>query len=208
MPPLSVPFDLASLSDRDVEVSLSPSPAERAAMATWLDASTVENLSATVRLSRLGEDFYEYTAMFAADVVQPCVVSLEPVHSHLTGSVSRQFRVSGKAGGKTRKEKWPESRSKQISEAENDELEILPSPILDLAAPILEELSLAIDPYPRAKDAQLELPAEAREEAANPFAVLAKLKAEPGKADTRKRRERSDPEQPPAKSAAKPRHKR
>jgi hypothetical protein len=63
----------------------------------------------------------------------------------------------------------------------DDETETVQSPFIDLAAPMLEELSLGIDPYPRAPGAQLEQPDEAEETAENPFAILRHLKEkEPG----------------------------
>jgi hypothetical protein len=54
---------------------------------------------------------------------------------------------------------------------------MLESSIVDLAAPLLEELSLSLDPYPRKAGVQFAPPEEApAEEPNNPFAVLGKLK--------------------------------
>ncbi len=46
----------------------------------------------------------------------------------------------------------------------------------DLAAPLLEEFSLAIDPYPRAPGVAFDAPATTEDPPENPFAVLGKLK--------------------------------
>ena len=46
----------------------------------------------------------------------------------------------------------------------------------DVAAPLLEELVLAIDPYPRAPGVEFETPQEPAETRENPFAALKSLK--------------------------------
>jgi uncharacterized metal-binding protein YceD (DUF177 family) len=54
--------------------------------------------------------------------------------------------------------------------------EEIESPRFDLAAPVLEEFLLAINPYPRAPGVVFEAPAEAEEKPESPFAVLKGLK--------------------------------
>ena len=66
-----------------------------------------------------------------------------------------------------------------LSAADDDDPELLDQPVLDLAGPLLEELSLALDPYPRAPGASFEVPPEPQAAAENPFAVLEKLKKAP-----------------------------
>jgi hypothetical protein len=170
-------FDLATLGDEDVRVVLRPSIAECAAIAEWLEASAVETLEAEITLSRQGSDLYRYEARFAADVVQACVVTLEPVHSRLEGDFHRLYAVSG-----------PRSRHKAsrppasgiVSLSDEEEPETVETTLIDLAAPPLEELSLALDPYPRAPGVRFEPPGEPESPAERPFAVLAELKARLG----------------------------
>jgi uncharacterized metal-binding protein YceD (DUF177 family) len=65
--------------------------------------------------------------------------------------------------------------------------EVLPGSLLDVGAPVLEELSLMLDPYPRAPGVTFEAPKDEPEAKDSPFAVLAKLKATaPGKPRSRK----------------------
>ena len=59
---------------------------------------------------------------------------------------------------------------------DDDVPEELDSPRYDLAAPLLEELSLALDPYPRAPGEDFKAPEQPGGEIPNPFAVLKKLK--------------------------------
>ena len=72
-------------------------------------------------------------------------------------------------------------------EGDEDTPEVLSGTLIDLAAPLLEELSLGLDPYPRAKGVTFESPKDEAEPEETPFAVLAKLKQRPpGKPEPRK----------------------
>ena len=74
--------------DRVVEVAIAPSEAQREGIAHWLGVERLDALKANIALSRAGADEYAYRGHFEADVVQACVVTLEPVPSHLSGEIS------------------------------------------------------------------------------------------------------------------------
>jgi uncharacterized metal-binding protein YceD (DUF177 family) len=171
--PYTVPFELAGLSDRGAELSLSPDATERARLATWLGALDVPRLEATVRLSYEGDDVYRYEADFTAEVVQACVVTLEPVPSRHAGRAERRYRVLAK-----RSRRSSEDAVVDVSEDE-DAPEVVSGTLLDIAAPVLEEVSLSLDPYPRAPGVAFEPPKDEDRGEDNPFAVLAKLKVNP-----------------------------
>ena len=173
----SIPFDLGLVPERGKELVLTPSDAERAAIAAWLNIEAMNALKATIRIIRHGENGYSYAANFDADVVQSCVVTLAPVAAHIAGEVARDFQVRPRSTGSRRNKPTPEAQTVDISVLEGDGPELLDSPILDVAAPLLEELSLALDPYPRAPGVVFEPPAEKEEPANHPFAVLEQLKA-------------------------------
>jgi uncharacterized metal-binding protein YceD (DUF177 family) len=169
--PFSHSFDLGSLGDAETRIELKPSVAERAAIAAWASIDALDALSASVRLRREGTDSYAYEGSFQADVTQSCVVTLAPVKGRLEGAVSREFRVLTQ---RLRRAQKPEG----ATEAEgDDDTEVLPTRIFDLARPILEEFVLAIDPYPRAPGAVFEAPAD-EDRPKNPFIALEKLKRE------------------------------
>jgi uncharacterized metal-binding protein YceD (DUF177 family) len=178
--PFSLWFDLGGVSDAGTEITLSPTDAERAAIADWLGVETLNPLKATIRLSRVGDDEYAYGASFVAEIVQACVVTLEPVPSHLTGEFRRLFKVMPRPGG-GRRRRAPAAAapaaSVELSGLEDDEPELIEGTSIDLAAPILEEVSLALDPYPRAPGVAFESPQEEKSPADSPFAVLERLKA-------------------------------
>jgi uncharacterized metal-binding protein YceD (DUF177 family) len=172
--PYSASFDLGLVPEQGREIVLTPSQAERAAISNWLGTESVESLTATILISRKGDNQYSYAARFEADVVQACVVTLELVPAHLSGDYERLFQVIPRAS--RRKRPAAEPVSVDISLADEDGPERLDSPIIDLAAPLLEELSLALEPYPRAPGVAFDPPVEEPEPADNPFAVLERLK--------------------------------
>jgi uncharacterized metal-binding protein YceD (DUF177 family) len=174
--PFSVWFDLGGLSDAGAEIALSPTAAERAAISYWLGIEALDQLKATIRLSRVGDHEYAYAASFAADVLQACVVTLEPVPSHLHGEFQRLFKVMPRGGGGHRRKGAAATASVELSNLEDDEPELLEGTSIDLAAPLLEEVSLALDPYPRAPGVAFQSPKEEKGPADSPFAVLESLK--------------------------------
>jgi uncharacterized metal-binding protein YceD (DUF177 family) len=179
--PFSRNFDLGCISDSRSE-TLEPTPEQRARIAEWAGLSGLESLTARLKLSRLADDFYAYDAQLEADVVQPCVVTLEPVRSHVSRSFARRYRVLPPRRGKVQF-----TMADAVVDPEDDDTETVANPFIDLAAPMLEELSLGLDPYPRAPGAQLEVQAEVEDIPENPFAVLDVLKQKGGPGRARKR---------------------
>jgi cytochrome b pre-mRNA-processing protein 3 len=174
--PYSAALDLGLVPERGKELVLTPSESERATISGWLEIEALESLKATILITRLAENEYSYAANFDADVVQACVVTLAPVRAHLSGEVQRSFRVRPRSSASRRKKPAPEPQAMDISVLDEDGPELLDSPIIDLAAPLLEELSLALDPYPRAPGVVFQPPAEVVAPAHHPFAVLEQLK--------------------------------
>jgi hypothetical protein len=107
------------------------------------------------------------------------VVTLEPVASRLAGEFRRLFKVKPRPNARHRKRGTETVASVELSSLEDDEPELVDSASIDLAAPLLEEVSLALDPYPRAPGVAFEGPKEEESPADSPFAVLGRLK--PGK---------------------------
>jgi uncharacterized metal-binding protein YceD (DUF177 family) len=177
-PPYSSFYDLEKLTAKGFELVLKPTAPEREKIAAWLDVVALENLEAVVKLTRAGSGRYSYRGQFEADVVQACVVTLEPVPSHLAGDFERSFQFARVVSHSGRKGKKPAiAPVGGINDLDSDEPELLESPVVDLAAPMLEELSLSLDPYPRKAGVEFTQPEEApAEDEENPFAVLARLK--------------------------------
>ena len=178
-PPYTFMFDLGSLPEKGAELALRPGLAERAQIAAWLGIESLQRLEGSVKLSCGLSGRFHYRGHFDADVVQACVITLEPVLSHLSQDFERVLELvvpvsrHGRRGGK---DSAPVATS--LPDAGDDDApERIDDPVIDLAAPLLEELSLSLDPYPRKAGASFTVPEDRVDNPAdNPFSVLQKLK--------------------------------
>ncbi len=191
--PYSVSFDVIGLTDKGAEIPIAPGPPERAAIAKWLGASGLDSLRATVRLKRLSEGRIRYEAFYSADIVQQCVVTLDPVPSHLEAEFTRDFRLTGTP----RHKKSSVPRPHMIADLDEEDEEKLEGTVLDLAAPLLEEIGLALDPYPRAQGVAFspvqDEVAEPPSPAESPFAILGQLKGRDAAHDAAKSKKPKNP---------------
>jgi uncharacterized metal-binding protein YceD (DUF177 family) len=147
---------------------LAPSETERAQIAEWSDVSAVPAFEAKVTLKRLSPSRFSYVAELKAEVVQPCSVTLEPVAQRIEHSFTRELHLAH--SGRHR----PELVELAPGAGEDESPEEVETSRYNVAAPVLEEFSLAIDPYPRASGVAYEASDEEKPE--SPFAVLARLK--------------------------------
>ncbi|WP_447758352.1 YceD family protein [Sphingopyxis fribergensis] len=108
-----------------------------------------------------------------ADVVQPCAATDLPVPATLAESFDLRFLRDVDA---------PVSEDEEI-EISSDDLDLLPleGDRIDLGEAAVQTLSLALAPFPRHPDAARILTEKGvlSEEAAGPFAALAKLRGKP-----------------------------
>lgn len=145
--------------------------AERAAIAGALELSKCWRFDVSYVVEPLAGGRYRLGGMLRAEVVQPCVVTLEPVEQALEEKVDVTFCPAD-----------------SLPEAGDGEREILAEPETEpieegrIAAGrvLFEVLAAAVDPYPRAADATFDWRDPAADQAADsgPFAALAKLKGE------------------------------
>jgi len=168
-PPLSIIYDLSDLSSAGAELSVVATPGQRARLAEWADVKSVGSFEANITLKRHPGARFEYRAALSADVVQSCVVTLEPMPAHLSLEVERSLHLT----------KLPPNASiepEELSIGSDEGPEEIQDLHYDVAAPLLEEFSLAIEPYPRAPGVSFEAPQE-KDPPESPFAVLKALKS-------------------------------
>ena len=156
--------------------------AERAALARRFGLDSLDALTASVTLTKFGDRRrVRLSANFSADVLQSCVVTLEPAPSRIEDSFVLVYDED--AGGP--------------AEAETVVLlkgRISPEPwsgvVIDVGEAVAEHLALALDPYPRATGADSSAPGLAPGEgdagkegddpdgefSGSPFKELAKLR--------------------------------
>jgi uncharacterized metal-binding protein YceD (DUF177 family) len=156
------PVDVANLAPGVTHRTIAATAAERAALARRFSLLALDRLEAAVRLEPLAGGLIRLTAELSADVVQACVVTLEPVASRIEEAFTLLYGAAAAAGEVT-------------LSGEAELVEPLAGGTLDVGEAVAQQLSLAIDPFPRAPG--VEPPAPAPETMPNsPFAGLAKWK--------------------------------
>ncbi len=104
---------------------------------------------------------------FLAEIAQKCVVTLEPIETTLEEAFHVRF-LSPKD--------WETYRAHDVEVVPEDEdVEPLEGANVDLGATVAEYLALAIDPYPRRRDAEFSFDTGVEADP-GPFAALAKLR--------------------------------
>ncbi len=121
--------------------------AERAALARRFGLDSLDALTASVTLTKFGDGRrLRLSANFSADVVQSCVVTLEPVSSRIEDSFVLVYdEDAGGAAG---------AEIVVLLKGQNSP-EPLPGNVIDVGEAVAEHLALALDPYPRAPGGKL-----------------------------------------------------
>ena len=139
--------------------------AECAALARRLDLAAIDELRAQGRLARRAADgVIEIKGTLSASLTQRCVVTLEPIAVELLTEFVRLFSADATL---VQAEIEIDPAAELIEPLEGD--------LVDLGEIVTEELSLALDPYPRSVEG---MPADLADEAGRddlegPFAALA-----------------------------------
>lgn len=145
--------------------------AERARLVERFGLLGLDRLAATLSLKRGRGGSIRVQGRFEAEVVQACVVTLEPVRARLSGSFAVAFGT-GSAGG---------AGAVVIAVDDADPPEELIEGRIDLGEIVAQQLAVALDPYPHAPGAGEKAEASDQgesgaEKTASPFAALARLR--------------------------------
>jgi uncharacterized metal-binding protein YceD (DUF177 family) len=152
------------------EIAFEANEAERTALANRFGILGIGSLSATLRLQPEPGGSVRARGALHAEVEQACVVTLEPVRQTVTTALDLRILEEGEAPA----DDDPES----LDEIESQ------GGLVDLGEVVAEQLSLALEPYPRTEGAEMP-PMEAPDtgeaeitpsERPNPFAKLAKFR--------------------------------
>lgn len=159
---LSRPWKAEAAFAGEVAVEVVADVAERAAVALRLGVAGVAELVCRFRLSGVPGEFGRLTGdgQLRARLTRECVVSLDAFEER----VMEAFRVRFVPEGTEAEDDDPEA---------DDEVPYAGS-IIDLGEAAVEQLALAMAPYPRKPG--VELAEDLAMEAASPFAALARLK--------------------------------
>jgi uncharacterized metal-binding protein YceD (DUF177 family) len=117
---------------------------ERAALAARFALESLDRLEAEVKLEHLPGGLIRLAASLSAEVVQSCVVTLEPVASAVAEDFTLLFGP-------------PEEAAREvILDGEEETVEPLDGERIDIGEVVAQQLSLALDPFPRAAGAALD----------------------------------------------------
>ena len=168
--PFSHLYNLNRLGQAGDEVRFAASEAEREALARFAGVLRVDSFIAKIDLKKLSPDRFRLDFTLDAGIVQACVVTLVEVPAHIRLTFDRELHFV------------PASRRAAEPAVEVPLEDDLPEEIdslhYDLAASLIEELILALDPYPRAPGVEFQAP-EGEGAVESPFAVLKGLKSGP-----------------------------
>jgi uncharacterized metal-binding protein YceD (DUF177 family) len=167
--PLTWAIRVEDVPARSLDWTATATDAERQSIAETLDLIDVARLTANGKIEGLAGGIYRLTGRLKADIVQPCVITLDPVPAKIDEPIAIEFRPTDLVEDEL-------ASTPDYDEA--FEIEPIVHGRLETGRVIYELLSASLDPYPRAvgadmKDITVQPPGGAP---INPFAVLAKLK--------------------------------
>lgn len=155
----------AAGSDFEIEAN----EAERRALAERFGLVELSSLSARLRLTLLSGGLVRLSGRLSAEVVQSCVVTLQPVAASLDAAVELTYGPDDADG----------DGEIELTFEGDDPPDAIVDGTIDMGEAVAEQLALELNPFPRAPGAVFEAPAEAPDTAAerrNPFAALAGLR--------------------------------
>lgn len=169
--PLSHTVNVRTLPRKGRDESLVPDEEARGRIAAALDLVALERAEFEAHVAPWRSGGVEVEGRVRAELVQSCVVSNEPVPA----TIDEPFTtILVPEGSPLAQPDWAAGGEMVLTDESDDPPETFSGDAIDLGAIWFEYLSLAIDPFPRAPDA--ELPPQAGEKEPSPFAALAGLK--------------------------------
>ena len=153
------PISLDRIGTLGLDMTVTATPAECAALAIRMKLPAVLALSCVFHLLRESRDKVLARGILSATVTQTCVISLEDFEA----GVREVFQVRFVPSGEEADEADPDS---------DDEIGFEGN-MIDLGEAAAEQLGLALDPYPRMPG--VEMPSVEDEPEPHPFAALRRL---------------------------------
>lgn len=141
-------------------------------IAKALNVSSVGRFSTNFSIARI-KGGVQVKGQLSAEVTQPCVITLDPVHQRIEEELDRVFLPAPTDEGKDAGVENAPGSEIPIDLAEEDIPDYFDGPIFDLADYLLETFAMAIDLYPRVPGAKMTKEQEGDDPAElSPFAIL------------------------------------
>ena len=138
-PEFSRPVEAPRTTGRPATHKIAANADERAALAQRFGLLSLDRLEAEVRLERLAGGLVRLSSTLSADAVQACVVTLEPVPARIAEEFSMLYGEG-------------EDLRDVTLDGEEEPVEPLEGGRIDIGEAVAQQLSLALDPFPRAPD--------------------------------------------------------
>ncbi|MEN8196140.1 MAG: DUF177 domain-containing protein [Pseudomonadota bacterium] len=169
--------DCRSLNEAPRHLSIKASAAERKAIADRLDLLALESLEAEITLEQKPGGRVAVKGTVKADAKQACIVSLEPVAANIEEVFSILYCPEAAAAD-------ADHRDLVLQFEDDDWPEPMDDHRIDVGEAVVQQMALALDPYPRAPGAALtwygdDEPGGEPSAGANPFRDLARSKKMP-----------------------------
>jgi len=142
-PEFARPVAVPQGHDRESVHRITAGEAERAALAERFALVALDRLDAEVRLRSLAGGLVRLSAALSADVVQSCIITLEPVPSRIEERFTQLYGAAADA-------------REIVLDGEAETVEPLAGAMLDIGEAVAQQLSLVLDPFPRAAGARLD----------------------------------------------------
>jgi uncharacterized metal-binding protein YceD (DUF177 family) len=166
--PWSIPVRLDEIPETGLHIDLEADAPTRAAVAAAVAVNEVPRFAASFDLARHGREGMHVVGTVSAQVLQTCVVTLDPVENQIEEGIDLVFVAPSALG--------PAANEVNLEAEAVEPPESLIDGVVDLGAVATEFLMLAIDPYPRKPGAVFE-PPENADAGSHPFAALAALRS-------------------------------
>ncbi|TNM65429.1 YceD family protein [Aliirhizobium smilacinae] len=172
-PPFSYPVKVGNISANPVTVKVAADDRERKGLAEVWQVLEVKSLKAEVYLSRWKKDGVRVKGQVEAELVQACVVTLEPVESRIDEQFDQIFVPEGSKLARV----IAKDAAEMVLDPDGPDLpEEFAGDAIDIGEAVAEFAALAIDPYPRKSgvefDDHIESSADSKNDRPNPFAAL------------------------------------
>lgn len=145
-PALTYPVAVGNLPQKGLNVTIGTTEGERAALAGEHGLEAVKSFDAELLLTRWKKNGIRIRGHVDAEIVQACVVTLDPVTSKIAEEIDTIFVPENSRLAKIRLDESGEL----LLDAEGADIpETFTGDKIDLGAVVEEFFELAIDPYPR-----------------------------------------------------------
>lgn len=172
-------IDTETLDEKGVTKTITADDEAREALARRLKVDGIKSLSADITVMPVSGGAVEVSGTFKADILQTCVVTLEPMETHTEEPLEGWFtdREKTLSFAKARQDRDTKKGHVEVEMLdEHHDPEDMVDGHIDLGELVVQHLSLAIDPYPHKPGVSFESGDDKpRKPVNNPFEALKDL---------------------------------